>query len=788
MNRLDRTHRRALEQELRDVPTPPPPADLLDRIQADIPKHLTAANEGAGAPASSPRRPWHKTPFFRMAASIAVVALGVTLAWRTLEERRAQEPARELPVQKLEYRAADAQTKRTAEAGPTIEQEAALKGSLDDRLAGSAAAGERAIVPAPSLEQAPAAPVGAVAVAGNETPKVVSESEPVARQDVPGRGRDLDELRRAQEASRKALQETQPAPSAVASSDREAGRDVASQAAAENIVVIGEAPGVFDTRAVGAGVPAPKPQESRRKKDEIARLLKSKQASEPFPETGASVSAEALRRIPVAGAPASTGGTAEPNDQPVGDMFFRPAGTNPFVDTSEDPLSTFALDVDTGSYTLARSYLERGSLPPVEAIRVEEFVNAQRYDDPAPRRGEFTLVAEGAPSPFAPAVSNDRYRLVRFAVKAREISSAERKSAILTFVVDVSGSMNRENRLGLVRRALGLMLDELGPDDRVALVVYGSQGRVLLGHTRDHEAIRDAISRLVPEGSTNAAEGLRLGYRLAGEAYRSGSINRVILCSDGVANVGATGPESILATIGESARHGIELTTVGFGMGNYNDALMEQLADQGDGAYHYVDSLDEARKVFVENLTGMLQTVAKDAKVQVEFDPKSVERWRLLGYENRDVADRDFRNDAVDAGEVGVGHDATALYEIRLAPGVRPNDRLATLRLRWKSVEAGRVLEAEQTLRARDLGRSFERAGRDLRVGAVVAELAERLKKSYWAKDTSWTELVDATRSLERDFPRDSDVASLATLVRRAARLAGDDDLRSPGGPLDDER
>ncbi|KAB2953554.1 MAG: DUF3520 domain-containing protein, partial [Thermoanaerobaculia bacterium] len=431
-----------------------------------------------------------------------------------------------------------------------------------------------------------------------------------------------------------------------------------------------------------------------------ARLARKKVAG----EADAGRAQEELRSLGYVGggAPAaapSTGGSAEPLDQPVGDMFFRPTGVNPFVDSAEDRLSTFALDVDTGSYTLARSYLERGSLPPAEAIRVEEFVNAQRYDDPAPRRGEFTLTAEGAPSPFAPG---ERYRLLRFAVRARDVAAWQRKPAVLTFVVDVSGSMDRENRLGLVKRALGLLLDELAPEDRVGLVVYGSNGRVLLPHTRDLEAIRDAVARLVPEGSTNAEEGLRLGYDLADRGYRAGAINRLILCSDGVANVGATGPESILARIGREARRGIELTAVGFGMGNYNDALMEQLADQGDGAYHYVDTLDEARKVFVENLTGTLQTVAKDAKVQVEFEPAAVDRWRLLGYENRDVADRDFRNDRVDAGEVGVGTAVTALYEVRLAPGARGADRLATLRLRWKSVDGGRVVEARQDLAVAD--------------------------------------------------------------------------------------
>lgn len=473
-------------------------------------------------------------------------------------------------------------------------------------------------------------------------------------------------------------------------------------------------------------------------------------------------------------------GSLEPDRRGRGDetsgrrvdaMYFRSVGTNPFVDTTEDRLSTFALDVDTGSYTLARSYLDRGLLPPPEAIRVEEFVNAQRYEDPAPRRGEFSLTAEGAPSPFAPG---ELYRLLRFAVKAREVDATERKSAVLTFVVDVSGSMARENRLELVKRALGMLLDELRPDDRVGLVVYGSRGRVLLSHTSDLEAVRDAIARLAPEGSTNAEEGLRLGYDLADRGFRSGAINRVILCSDGVANVGATGPEAILRRIGDEARRGIELTTVGFGMGNYNDALMEQLANQGDGTYHYVDALDEARRVFVENLTGTLQTVAKDAKVQVEFDPEVVERWRLLGYENRDVADRDFRNDAVDAGEVGAGHAATALYEVRLRAGARGRDRVATLRLRWQSADRGRVAEASQELSVADLNRTFERATRDLRLSAVAAELAERLKGSAHARAGSWRELERVARALLVDQRGDAGIAELEALVRRAARLAAE--------------
>jgi Ca-activated chloride channel family protein len=465
-----------------------------------------------------------------------------------------------------------------------------------------------------------------------------------------------------------------------------------------------------------------------------------------------------LRKSRRAESPAAAPATAP------ADMIFRPVERNPFVDTEEDRRSTFALDVDTGSWTLARAYLDRGLLPPPEAIRVEELVNAQRYRDPAPRRGDFTLVAEGAPSPFAPG---DDYRLLRFAVRSRDLGSRERRPAVLTFVVDVSGSMDRENRLGLVRRSLGLLLDELGPDDRVGLVVYGSRGRVVLRHTRDLEAIRAAVDGLRPEGSTNAEEGLVLGYRLAGEAFRDDAVNRVVLCSDGVANVGATGPEAILDRIGGEARRGIELTAVGFGMGNYNDALMEQLADRGDGRYHYVDTLDEARRIFVAELEGTLETVARDAKVQVELEPGTVERWRLIGYENRDLADRDFRNDRVDAGELGAGHSAVALYEVRLAPDAAGADRVATLRLRWRSTATGRVEEVELGLAVSDLDRTFGSASDDLRRAAVAAELGERLGGSYYARGGSWEALRREADRLERD-------GELAALVRRAASLAGE--------------
>ena len=329
--------------------------------------------------------------------------------------------------------------------------------------------------------------------------------------------------------------------------------------------------------------------------------------------------------------------------------------------------------------------------------------------------------------------------------------------------------MEKGNRMELVKRALTLLLDELGREDRVGLVEYSTRARVLLEPTGDKREVARALRYLVPHGSTNAEEGLLLGYELADEFFRRGAINRVILCSDGVANVGRTGPESILERIEREAGRGIEITTVGFGMGNYNDVLMEQLADRGNGRYAYVDNLEEARRIFVENLTGTLQTVARDAKVQVEFNPRVVSRYRLLGYENRDIADHRFRDDSVDAGEIGSGHTVTALYEVKLREGAERRADLAPLHLRWESVDARRVREIDRTIRVDDLERSWRRASHSLRLAAVVAEFAEILRNSYWARDASFEELLQRTEDLEDEL-RDSDVSELVDLMIQAAR------------------
>jgi Ca-activated chloride channel family protein len=497
----------------------------------------------------------------------------------------------------------------------------------------------------------------------------------------------------------------------------------------------------------------------------------------------------------------TTGGTTLPNDEVYDSMFFQHYGVNPFIPTDEDALSTFAVDVDAAAYTVARRYIEERHLPPPDAARVEEFVNFFRQDYPDFTSPDFRIFLEGAPSPYGAG-----YHLVRVGIKARQIAERDRKPASLVFVIDVSGSMAREDRLALVKRALRILVDELRPSDSVGIVVYGSNGRVLLDPTwaENRRRILDAIDGLYPDGSTNAEEGLLLGYEMARREYRRGAINKIILCSDGVANVGRTGAESIFDRVRREADEGIELTTVGFGMGNYNDVLMEQLADKGDGNYYYVDDLDEARRVFEENLTGTLQTVARDAKVQVEFDPRVVTRYRLLGFENRDVADRDFRNDRVDAGEIGAGHEVTALYEVKLADGAR-DGRVATVRFRyarperarwderddrggrdddsphrddieeWKRREAGLppdVREIEAALDVRRLARDIEDASPRFRLDAVVAEFAEILRKSYWARDSRIEDLVREAQWLAHELRGDPAVAEFARLVDRAADLS----------------
>ena len=457
---------------------------------------------------------------------------------------------------------------------------------------------------------------------------------------------------------------------------------------------------------------------------------------------------------------------AAPNGEPYIDNYFENYGVNPSIDTEDDHLSTFALDVDTGSYTVARRYLNDGNLPDKDSVRVEEFVNyfSQGYRLPDEEE-RFNIQIDGGAAPFT---ESERYQIMRVGIQGYAVSPENRKDASLTFVIDVSGSMDMENRLGLVKDALELLVEELGEGDTVSIVVYGSNAHVVLGPTSaDRKSkIMQAINGLHSEGSTNAEAGIKLGYRQALEAFTPGGINRVILCSDGVANVGDTSAGGIWDEVEARASEGITLTTVGFGMGNYNDTLMEQLADQGDGFYAYVDDIDEAERIFVTNLTSTLQVIAMDARVQVDFNPEVVSRYRLIGFENRDIADEDFRNDEVDAGELGAGHSVTALYEFKLFS--EAEGEIATVHMRWIDPETRAPSEISRGFYTYDLNREFEEADPYFQRSMLVAEFAEVLRQSYYAEETSLEDILYEVKRVNALLDDDTNMQEFTSLVRKA--------------------
>ena len=464
----------------------------------------------------------------------------------------------------------------------------------------------------------------------------------------------------------------------------------------------------------------------------------------------------------------SEGPFSPPNGAPFADMYFENYGVNPFIDTEDDPLSTFALDVDTGSYTLMRRYLGEGHLPDKDSVRVEEYLNAFRYGYPYPDQGTFALTLDGGPTPFT---VNERYRVVRIGVQGYDLSAEARKPAVLTFVIDVSGSMGSQSRLEGVKMALAALVEGLRPTDQVGIVAFTDTAWVVLPTTPVGERIEilGAIQSLHPLGSTNAQDGLTLGYQLARESFQQGAINRVILCSDGVANTGLTSHSAIFKQIDREAREGITLTTIGIGLGNYNDVLLEQLADQGDGMYAYIDSVEELERLFVDGLTGLLQTIAEEARIQVRFNPETVSRYRLIGFENRAVDDAAFLDDSTDAGEIGAGHSVTAIYEVKLVDGAA--GELARVSLRWLDPENGQAEMLEGTIAVEELAATFEETTPSFQLAAVVAAYAEILRGSYWANQLTLDSLVPWTAALERDPILGDQAAAFGELLERAVRL-----------------
>jgi len=463
------------------------------------------------------------------------------------------------------------------------------------------------------------------------------------------------------------------------------------------------------------------------------------------------------------------------------DMFFKNYGVNPFVNTADDYQSTFAIDVDDASYSLCRSYLNQSALPPIDAIRTEEFINHFEYDYTSPRNEPFCVNLEGAPSRFG-----EGSQLLKIGIMGKTIDEENRQPANLVLVVDVSGSMGRENRIVLVQNTLRLLIDQLYFNDRVVIVAYNQTAKLVLPSTpvKHKGEILAAIARLYPSGSTNCQEGLRLGFHMASRQFDPERTNRVFLFSDGVANVGNTSPEAMINEIKRFTDMGITLSTIGVGMGNYNDILMEKLGDKGNGFYAYVDDIEEAKSVFKKNLNSALQVIARDVKIQVEFDPEVVSSYRLLGYENRNVADYQFRNDRADGGEIGPGHTVTTLYEVNLnstpqqwyygSPRSQEIKNVGRIFIRYINPETGNVEETSGDIPFKTFKSRFSKSSSDFKLAVTAAEFAEIMRDSYWSKNSSLNDVLQLANEVYRQTS-DENVLELVNLIGTAKQLRGNE-------------
>ena len=435
----------------------------------------------------------------------------------------------------------------------------------------------------------------------------------------------------------------------------------------------------------------------------------------------------------------------------------------PVTRTQQDARSTFAIDVDTASYTWARrAVLESGQLPPADGIRVEEWVNAFDYALAEPTNAPFAISVEGATSPF-----DESKTLVKVALQGRHVDEEARKPAHLVFLVDVSGSMSGADRLPLAKRSLEVLTRQLRPTDTVALVTYAGRGAVVLPPTsaKQQEKILSAIRSLDTGGGTDMGSGMELAYKLAVGQLQRGTSTRVIVLTDGDTNLGPNlTTEQILSSVHAYVAEGVTLTTVGFGLGNYKGGALEQLADKGNGQALYVDSEKAIDRAFRQQLTGTLEVVAKDVKVQVTFDPKVVSSYRLLGYENRAVADEDFRNDKVDAGELGSGHAVTALYEVTLTNRTGP---LGSIAVRGLLPDSNEAFEVSEPISRQSVDRSLNDSPADLRFATAVALGADTLRGNSIG---SWSlsAIADLAESAVAGKP---DRAEFVQILRRAESL-----------------
>ena len=447
---------------------------------------------------------------------------------------------------------------------------------------------------------------------------------------------------------------------------------------------------------------------------------------------------------------------------------YKEIAENNFKTVSESPLSTFSIDVDAASYSNMRRYINKGELPPADAIRTEELINYFSYDYPQPTGNDpVKITTEVGACPW-----NVKHRLVRIGLKAKEIPTDKLPVSNLVFLIDVSGSMYGPQRLGLVQSSLKLLVNNLRDEDRVAIVVYsGSAGEKLPSTSgSDKQKIREAIDELTADGSTAGGAGIKLAYKIAKQNFVKGGNNRIILCTDGDFNVGVSSDEGLEKLIEQERKSGVFLTVLGYGMGNYKDSKMQVLAEKGNGNHAYIDNLQEANRVLVNEFGATMHTVAKDVKLQIEFNPSQVQAYRLIGYESRLLKDEDFNNDAKDAGEMGAGHTVTAFYEVvpagiksdftgkvdylkyqktKPAPAVTNNSKeLLTVKLRYKAPDGNTSKKIEQPL----IDDKKEKVSSDFRFASAVAMFGQLLRDSDFKGDATYDKVISlAKTSLDND-------------------------------------
>lgn len=475
----------------------------------------------------------------------------------------------------------------------------------------------------------------------------------------------------------------------------------------------------------------------------------------------------------------------EEEDRSGGGERYAQINENPFLEANRAPLSTFSIDVDTAAYANVRRFIDDGKLPPKDAVRIEEMINYFEYDYQQPAGDvPFSVNTEVAVAPW-----NPEHKLVMIGLQGKRVSLENAPPSNLVFLVDVSGSMEEPDKLPLLKKGLKTMVNQLSARDRVAIVVYAGASGLALSSTSvaDRSTILSALDRLEAGGSTNGGQGIKLAYKVAQENFIASGNNRVILATDGDFNVGLTNDSELVQLIEAKRQSSVFLSVLGFGTGNLNDSMMERLADKGNGNYAYIDTIDEARKALGEQIAGTLLTIAKDVKIQVEFNPAKVEGYRLIGYENRVLANRDFEDDRKDAGEIGAGHSVTALYEIVPAGGKIENpdtgelrygrtertettfrDELMTVKLRYKEPKdsSSQLL----TIGVLDRGTTFGNASENLRFAASVAGFGMLLRGSRYkgsaTYDSMW-QIANASRGNDLKGYR----SEFASLVRKAAEL-----------------